>query len=441
MSNQASLDEVSQKSTEQVQDTSKHTEIRIGPKKFRIPEKWESEEIGSIGSLVTGDTPSTDNEDYFGEKYPFITPEDLKKYKYPVEVQRGLTEAGLKESREIPAGSVIMDCIGSDLGKVGITKTTSATNQQINAIIPEGDWNSEFIYYFLQEISPIVKSQAGSTATPILRKSSFSSLEVLKPPVLEQRRIASVLHNLDQAIQKTEEIIGQTQKVKKGLMQDLFTDGYYEHEEFEEEGPLNRRPKSWNIESLSDVAAIEMGSSPKSEFYNEEGEGLPFYQGNNEFGDLHPVTEVWCSNPVKTADKDDILISVRAPVGDLNIASEECCIGRGLAGITAQEIDRDYLFYHLRERKKFLTRISAGSTYDSINSSQLKNLKLKLPEADEQREIADALKSLDDKVRSNKRQKKQLQRLKTGLMQDLLTGEIRTNENVEVLSEVIEVEE
>ncbi|MFB6199258.1 MAG: restriction endonuclease subunit S, partial [Candidatus Nanohaloarchaea archaeon] len=158
---------------------------------------------------------------------------------------------------------------------------------------------------------------------------------------------------------------------------------------------LGKVPEDWNVVRMADRTEIEMGSSPKSEFYNEEGEGLPFFQGNNEFGKKYPEKEVWCSEPVKTAEEGDILISVRAPVGDLNIAREKSCIGRGLAAISNKDFNREYLFYHLQERKKWLQRISAGSTYDSINSSQLKNLKLRLPEKDEQRRIASVLYNVD----------------------------------------------
>lgn len=180
-------------------------------------------------------------------------------------------------------------------------------------------------------------------------------------------------------------------------------------------------PEDWKVVDLVEAAKIEMGSSPKSKFYNKNGSGLPFFQGNNEFGRRFPNIEVWCSEPVKVAEQGDILISVRAPVGDLNITKKKSCIGRGLAAISSEKFNREYLFYHLQERNKWLNRISAGSTYDSINSSQLKNLKLRYPPISEQRRIASVLYNVDQAIQKTEEVIEQTQRVKKGLMQDLFT--------------------
>ena len=88
-------------------------------------------------------------------------------------------------------------------------------------------------------------------------------------------------------------------------------------------GPL---PEDWQVVRLGEVAQIEMGQSPPSITYNSEGIGLPFFQGKADFGDIYPITRKWCSSPNKIAEKDDILLSVRAPIGDVNIATQRCCI-------------------------------------------------------------------------------------------------------------------
>ena len=105
-----------------------------------------------------------------------------------------------------------------------------------------------------------------------------------------------------------------------------------------------------NYIALKDVCGIIMGQSPDSSSYNEEGSGLPFFQGNADFGERYPVTRVWCDAPVKIAKANDILISVRAPIGALNYAREECCIGRGLAAITPDlsRVSSEYIFWLLR---------------------------------------------------------------------------------------------
>ena len=126
---------------------------------------------------------------------------------------------------------------------------------------------------------------------------------------------------------------------------------------------------------LKDLVDIQMGQSPDSKFYNNDKIGLPFYQGKADFGRINPIPKIWCSKSKKEAKPNDILISVRAPVGDLNINNEQSCIGRGLAAITCKsDVDMMYLYYHLKYLKPQLKHISTGSTFESINRSQLENL-------------------------------------------------------------------
>lgn len=126
---------------------------------------------------------------------------------------------------------------------------------------------------------------------------------------------------------------------------------------------------------LKDLVDIQMGQSPDSKFYNYDKIGLPFYQGKADFGRINPTPKMWCSKSKKEAKPNDILISVRAPVGDLNINNEQSCIGRGLAAITCKsDVDMMYVYYHLKYLKPHLKHISTGSTFESINRSQLEKL-------------------------------------------------------------------
>ena len=126
---------------------------------------------------------------------------------------------------------------------------------------------------------------------------------------------------------------------------------------------------------LKELVDIQMGQSPDSKFYNYDKIGLPFYQGKADFGRINPTPKIWCSKSKKEAKPNDILISVRAPVGDLNINIAQSCIGRGLAAITCRpDVDMMYLYYYLKYLKPQLKHISTGSTFESINRTQLENL-------------------------------------------------------------------
>lgn len=164
-----------------------------------------------------------------------------------------------------------------------------------------------------------------------------------------------------------------------------------------------------------------MGQSPPSSSYNTNGAGLPFYQGNTDFGKIHPVTRIYCSSPLKKAKTNDILVSVRAPVGALNIAKEQCCIGRGIAAIRANDADYLFLYYAIHQFQKVLEKVSSGSTFTAICKQDLISLKIPLPPLPEQQRIATVLATVDEAIAATDEVIAKTEDLKLGLTQDLLT--------------------
>lgn len=129
---------------------------------------------------------------------------------------------------------------------------------------------------------------------------------------------------------------------------------------------------------LKDVCIINMGQSPDSDSYNDNGEGVPFFQGNADFGERYPVTRKWCSAPTKMAVPEDILISVRAPIGAMNYAKEECCIGRGLAALTPDKtkVSPEFIFWLLKGKNAELNSKGTGSTFKAIGRKVLEETKV-----------------------------------------------------------------
>ena len=159
---------------------------------------------------------------------------------------------------------------------------------------------------------------------------------------------------------------------------------------------------------LSTAALITMGQSPPSETYNKVGDGLPFFQGKTDFGDLYPTVRMYCNAPKKIAEKGDILISVRAPVGPTNINPEKSCIGRGLASIrTKKGTDTKYLLYLLRCFEPELASSGKGSTFNAISKAVLAELEIPLPPLPKQERIA-AFLDKADRLRSLRRYALQL---------------------------------
>lgn len=181
---------------------------------------------------------------------------------------------------------------------------------------------------------------------------------------------------------------------------------------------------------LKDLVDIQMGQSPDSKFYNNDKIGLPFYQGKADFGRINPIPKIWCSKSKKEAKPNDILISVRAPVGDLNINNEQSCIGRGLAAITCKsDIDMMYLYYHLKYLKPQLRHISTGSTFESINRSQLENLIIDYKPYSEQIKISNILQVVQRQIEVREK----LLRLYDLLIKSRFDEFNKNNDNVKVL--------
>ena len=164
---------------------------------------------------------------------------------------------------------------------------------------------------------------------------------------------------------------------------------------------------------LDEFCLIIMGQSPDSSTYNEAENGLPFFQGNADFGELHPVVRMWCTEPTKMAQKEDILISVRAPIGALNVANCECCIGRGLAALRVNEDKcvQKYLWYALSNKVDEFNSKGKGSTFKAINKKILAETEIPLPSLAEQRKIAAVLDKVSDLIAKRRQQLTKLDEL------------------------------
>jgi len=180
-------------------------------------------------------------------------------------------------------------------------------------------------------------------------------------------------------------------------------------------------PEGWGVKRLGDFTRIVMGQSPPSSTYNVQRGGMPFFQGNSDFGSKFPSVRLFTSKPTKKAYKNNILMSVRAPVGALNICNRECCIGRGLCSIDSIEGGNKFLFYLLKFKNNDLIKISTGSTFSGINKNALSNLKIVFPPFEEQQKIADILSKVDEQIDFTEKIIDKTEELKKGLMQKLLT--------------------
>ncbi len=195
---------------------------------LRFPEfedagDWEEKAIGKIGDVVTGNTPSTTNRDYYVGNIMFVSPADISENRFVSETLKTLSSKGLAVARKIPAYSILFVCIGSTIGKVAQNAYKCATNQQINAVIPFDENENSFVYYSLAFHAHEIAELAGNQAVPIINKSLFSSSFLIVPPEKdEQKMIADCLSSIDNLITAQAQKIEALKVHKKGLMQQLF---------------------------------------------------------------------------------------------------------------------------------------------------------------------------------------------------------------------------
>ena len=377
-------------------------------------DEWEKVKVGDIGKVITGKTPKTYNSEYYGGNIPFLTPSDDMSVKYVRRTNKYITELGRLSVKNatLPANAICVSCIGSDLGKVVITTQETVTNQQINSIVVDTDkFDIDFVYYSMLELGKVLNFHSKtSTAVPIVNKSSFSQYEIDCPKLNTQKRIGAILSSIDKKIEENNQINNNLEQQAQAIYQQMFID--------------NPTP-DWIEGSLSDIANITMGQSPSGSSYNEDRIGAIFFQGRAEFGFRFPTIRLYTTEPKRMAYANDILMSVRAPVGDLNVAHNDCCIGRGLAAIHSKTNHQSFVLYTMFSLKKQLNVFNGeGTVFGSINRNSLNDMPILIP-ADEQIEKFELIVApMDAAIRNNYDEICCLQAVRDSLLPRLMSGEL-----------------
>ena len=236
----------------------------------------------------------------------------------------------------------------------------------------------KFIYYLLQTLD--FKSLNGGVAVPTLNRNVLKNVFISYPKSLEtQKRIASILSTYDDLIENNLKRIKLLEETAQNIYKEWFVNfcfPNYENTPFNEETGL---PEGWEVNKLSELVLLTMGQSPESEFYNTNGEGLPFHQGVTGYGHRFVSHSTYCSKITRVAEEGDILFSVRAPVGRLNIAPERLIIGRGLSSIRNNRNCQSFQFYQLKNHFFQEDMIGGGAIFNSVTKNDLENQQLISP--------------------------------------------------------------
>jgi len=403
-----------------------------------IPKEWEIKKVVELFRVETGTTPSTKQLEYWnGGHINWITPSDMSKLNGRIFIQdseRKITEKGLRESNLnlLPNGAIIIST-RAPVGYVAVLEEASTFNQGCKGLIPKN--SSEiapefFCYYFLNQKEALRNLSSGSTFKE-LSKDSLESFTIILPPLPEQKKIAEILSTVDQAIEKVNEAIEKTQRLKKGLMQELLTEGIG-HKEFKDT-EIGRIPKEWMIAELSQIGNVITGTTPSTKVKTYWGKGFPFVTPT-DFSEKKYVdqTERMVTNQgaetARIIPKDSIMVVCIASVGEVAMALTECITNQQINTIVCnQGTDRDYVYYIMVFGKSRLKRWAGITTSPIIKKSLFEKFPIPLPPLLEQQKISEILSAVDGRLELLNKRKERLERIKKGLMNDLLTGKVRVN--------------
>ena len=284
----------------------------------------------------------------------------------------------------------------------------------------EGIADKDYLYYLIcspKVREPAIKSMVGSSGRQRVQTDVVKNLEIDVPPLVEQEKIGSFLKALDDKIALNDRINKNLEQQAQAIYQQMFIDN---------------ASSDWTEGTLSDIADITMGQSPSGSSYNEDGNGTIFFQGRAEFGFRFPTVRLYTTEPKRMACANDTLMSVRAPVGDLNVAHTDCCIGRGLATIHSKNNHQSFVLYTMFSLKKQLDVFNGeGTVFGSINRNSLNEMPLLIPSSEKLDEFEALVAPMDAAIRNNYDEICRLEQLRDTLLSKLMSGELDVS-NVEI---------
>ena len=320
--------------------------------------------------------------------------------------------------RKVKKDSIIYSTVRPNQRHFGIIKT-----QPENFLVSTGFavidvdanvLNADFLYYLLTQPTLVETLHAiaeqSTSAYPSIKPSDIEDLEIEVPDLDTQKRIADILGSLDGKIAQNAEINENLEQQAQALYANMF---------------IHNASAQWAEGVLSDVADITMGQSPKGDTYNEEGIGTVFFQGRGEFGFRFPTRRLFTTDPKRMAQSNDVLMSVRAPVGDLNVAYEPCCIGRGLGAIRSKDNHQSFVLYTVFSLREKLDMFNGeGTVFGSINRNALNSMPIIIPPMDKLDRFEEIVAPMDAAIRNNFEEICRLEAIRDSLLPRLMSGEL-----------------
>ena len=407
--------------------------------------------FADIVEIISGGTPKTSIAEYWGGDIPWLSVSDFNTgYRWVSSAGKSITDIGLSNSATniLDKGDIIISARGT-VGVIAQLAKPMAFNQSCYGIRGvKGVSNTSYIYYALKNaVNQILQVSYGGVFNTITRET-FQIIQTRLPDLYEQEAIACILGALDDKIELNRQMCKTLEDTAQAIFKSWFVDFDPVHTKAAgkqpqgmnpeiaalfpdsfEETEMGKIPKGWSISRLGDHFNLTMGQSPPGSTYNEDGDGLPFYQGRSDFGFRFPKKRIYCTAPTRYAKKGDTLVSVRAPVGDVNMAIERCAIGRGVAAVRHIGESSIFTYYSMKQlRNNFVSFEAEGSVFGSITKGDFLNLPSIAPSIRLVESFDRSFAVLENSIESHQLQSITLASLRDSLLPRLISGSLKVKD-------------
>jgi len=378
----------------------------------QIPKNWQKVKLEDITlQICRGFQPSYTEDDGL----TVINQKCIRDGKINFEEARlsDLKKKSISADKYLEILDILINSTGTGtVGRVGQLiniKSLLSFDSHVTLVRPDKTKvDGRYLGYKLWQLERLFENLAeGSTNQVELGRDRIRNLEILLPSLSEQGQIAPILSAFDDKIEVNNKIAKTLEEIPQAIFKEWFS--------------RSEEPEG----KLSDIAEIKMGQSPPSEFYNSVGNGLPFHQGVTNFGNRFPKHEVYCTQNNRIAEAGDLLFSVRAPVGRINIADTKISLGRGVASIRHKNGYQSYLYYLLKRLFKKEDSLGGGSVFPAVTKDEMEGMKIMLPNDQIIEKFEKIVRDMDKKIEVIEKENQRLVALRDLLLPKLMSGEVR----------------
>jgi len=386
---------------------------------------WKSKSLDELGFVGRGKSRHRprDAAHLYGGQYPFIQTGDVKHSNlYVNKYSQTYSEAGLAQSKLWKSGTLCIT-IAANIADTAILGIDACFPDSVIGFVPdEKKADVKFVKYLFNTLQSRYQQYSQGAAQDNLSQKKLLSLKFIVPKLSIQEKIAQTLSNYDDLIENNLRRIALLEKSARLLYEEWFVRLRFPgHEHVKVKDGV---PEGWSFKTIGDLANVTMGQSPPSEFYNEDGQGLPFHQGVTNFGQRFVSHSKYCSVQKRIAESGDLLCSVRAPVGRLNLTFDKIIIGRGLAALRSKMDSQSFLLYQMKNHFFKEDIIGAGSIFASVTKKDLLSQRILSPYVELIEMFQNFSIPADDQIRILFIQNQNLKQARDLLLPKLMNGEI-----------------